>query len=93
MQRSSTLSAYMPSVLAVFFAFVFISFPLLAAALLAGALLSFAVVYATVIYKMISLHRKVGESFQGPPSFRATTVQMFQRGGTWLSAPEDEEGR
>ena len=83
------LAIYTPSIFAFLLACVFISFPALAVLLVSGALIGFAVIYATMIHRLTSLRGDIAKSLQDNPgfkkdTFKTVTVQMFEKGGTWI---------
>jgi hypothetical protein len=81
------LTAYIPSIFAIFLASIFINFPTLAVILVSGSLIAFAVIYASIITRFWKIQRDSRESFIHPPRFKNVTVQMFEKSGTWFKNP------
>ena len=82
------LTAYTPSIFAIFLASVFINFPTLAVVLVSGSLIAFAAIYASIITRLWKLQRDPRGSFVQPPRFKNVTVQMLEKSGTWFKTSE-----
>ena len=83
-----SLASYAPSIFAFLLACIVIRFPFLAVLIVAGSLIAFAAVYASIVTRLWKMQRDSRDTFSQTPGFKNVTVQMFQRGGTWIKSTD-----